>query len=930
MIVEEKGKGRMIAQKINRLVVFVATICCLISGLIGIICIAVVNSRAQQIYNQNMLSLVPVYHVQTDFQIIRTDLRGMALEASTGTHSGTDYAGEIGKLSNDMKSQINLYSKRLSSDEEKSNFNVIVSDVDAYINTINAMESEITANQLTQAMETMSKNNTLATDLKNRIAKAFTLNADQAAQVNYTSTVIFFVSIGIVVAVAVACILVFIRIASRTANKISLPIRKMVDIAGAVADGKLDVNLDVNSTDETGILAEAFQKIILALNRMKADVDMLIRAALEGNLDVRADTSKQSGDFKAILDGVNQMLDTVKAPLDVAFPFIGNLAHGVSQQNINNIYKGDFAKLTDNLNEVHHSLSILFAESQKLDEAGKNGDLEVRGDASQLSGFYAAIIQGINDTFDSIKAPLDVASGFIQILAEGGYQDDIDNVYKGYYATLVDDLNHARQSLHALVGESIKLKDAGLKGDLTTRGDASQLKGSYADIIDGLNSMLDAVAAPINEANHVLKKVAVNDYTVQMNGQYQGSFSELKNSTNSVMNTLQEIQEVFLKVSEGDVSLYETYRAIGKRSEQDQILPAMVTMMQSIRDMILEANRLASAAVAGDLGQRGEEQKFQGGFRKVIEGFNQTIAAVDAPLGEESRVLQELAQGNLRVEMTGEYQGEYNRVKEVITQVVDTFNHVLGELNIAADQVSSGSKQVADASQSLSQGASEQASSVEELTSTVSEVAGQTKQNADDAMQASTHSAEAQMQANQGKTKMDEMLQSMREINESSTSISKIIKDIDDIAFQTNILALNAAVEAARAGQYGKGFAVVAEEVRNLAAKSAKSAKDTAALIEKAMIRTENGTKIANETAEMLSKILDGISRTTDIVKQIASASSAQATAIAQIDQGITQVSTVVQTNSATAEESAASSEELSGQAEALMQLVSRFQLKNG
>ncbi len=303
-----------------------------------------------------------------------------------------------------------------------------------------------------------------------------------------------------------------------------------------------------------------------------------------------------------------------------------------------------------------------------------------------------------------------------------------------------------------------------------------------------------------------------------------------------------------------------------------------------------------------NLQARGNAEKFEGGYRQIIEGMNKTIEAVDASIEGCTQILQELAKGNLTIAVTAEYKGEYNKIKNALNQTIDSFNELLGNISISADQVSVGSNQVSDASQSLSQGASEQAS---------------------------TLSYAVQADADQGNEKMEQMLVSMHQINESSSNISKIIKVIDDIAFQTNILALNAAVEAARAGQSGKGFAVVAEEVRNLAAKCAEAAKNTTVLIEGSIGKVESGTKIANDTAGMLSKISESVKKANVLVGNIASASNDQATAIAQIDKGISQVSTVVQTNSATAEESAASSEELSGQASLLMEMVRKFKLKN-
>lgn len=244
--------------------------------------------------------------------------------------------------------------------------------------------------------------------------------------------------------------------------------------------------------------------------------------------------------------------------------------------------------------------------------------------------------------------------------------------------------------------------------------------------------------------------------------------------------------------------------------------------------------------------------------------------------------------------------------------------------------MAAGSKHVSESSISLSQGATEQASSVEELSSSLEEVASQTKLNADSANTVNDLTGKAQSEAQIGNNYMQEMLESMKEINTSSAGISKIIKVIDEIAFQTNILALNAAVEAARAGQHGKGFAVVAEEVRNLAARSAKAAKETTDMIEGSIGKVNDGTKIANQTAEALTKIVEMVTEVAEHVEKIASASTEQSIALEQINQGVMQVSDVVQSNSATAEESAAASEELNAQAELLKETVGHFKLRDG
>jgi len=288
-----------------------------------------------------------------------------------------------------------------------------------------------------------------------------------------------------------------------------------------------------------------------------------------------------------------------------------------------------------------------------------------------------------------------------------------------------------------------------------------------------------------------------------------------------------------------------------------------------------------------------------------------------------------IAAGDLATEVTtstGDELGDVAASFEVMRQRV---HDVMAGINQEADQVSAGAHNVSDASVAMSQGASEQAASVEQLSASISEIASQTASNAENADKANELTMGTRTKAEVGNQEMQEMLSAMEEINSASVNISKIIKVIDEIAFQTNILALNAAVEAARAGQHGKGFAVVAEEVRNLAARSAKAANETTEMIEGSMQKVEAGRGIANKTADALHAIVEDVSCVADLVANIAKASKEQKLALEQINQGVQQVSQVVQANSATSEEAAASSQQLNNQASRMKASVARFKLNH-
>ena len=349
-------------------------------------------------------------------------------------------------------------------------------------------------------------------------------------------------------------------------------------------------------------------------------------------------------------------------------------------------------------------------------------------------------------------------------------------------------------------------------------------------------------------------------------------------------------------------------------------------LLRPIKSIVSAAAEIADGNLNVQIAAESEDEvgRLARTFLKMVQNLNVIVSDVDYILGK-------MAEGDFDVRTNSEesYVGNFRGILSSMRTLNIKLSNVLMQINTAADQVSDGSEQVSSGAQALSQGTTEQASSIEELAATINEISLHVKQTAENAVQAREQTIPAGCEVDSCNHQMQEMIAAMDEIGEMSGQISKIIKTIEDIAFQTNILALNAAVEAARAGEAGKGFAVVADEVRNLASKSAEASKNTSALIEGAVRAVEKGTNIANETAHMLNKVVESAQAVSETVDKIADATKEQYSAIGQITVGVDQISSVIQTNSATAEESAAASEELSGQAQMLKALVNQFNLRN-
>jgi methyl-accepting chemotaxis protein len=689
-------------------------------------------------------------------------------------------------------------------------------------------------------------------------------------------------------------------------DAILLPIGEGNRILAQISSGKVDELITQNYKGDHEKMKLAVNNVAQVVQGLQKELARLVEASREGQLSDRGKPEQFQGAFAEIVRGVNTMLDAILLPIGEGNRILAQVSNGKIDELIAQTYKGDHEKMKQAINNVAVVLQSLQKEMARLTEASREGQLSDRGKPEQFQGAYAEIVRGVNTMLDAILLPIGEGNRILAQISAGKIDELIAQTYKGDHEKMKQAINNVAMVTQGLQKELARLIEASKEGQLSDRGKPEQFQGAFAEIVRGVNTMLDAILLPIGEGNRILVQVSNGKIDELIAHTYKGDHEKMKQAINNVAQVLQELHK--------------------------------------------ELARLTEASNAGKLAERGHHDQFKGAYAEIVRGVNAILDAVIVPLNVSAKYVEQISKGDNPPLITDTYYGDFNLIKNNLNTLVTAMNEItsaadeiangnltvdirersaqdklmqalasmvsgltqtVSDIRTIAGEVSSASQSISTASIQVSKGASAQAAAAEEASSSMEEMVSNIKQNADNAQQTDKIANKSAKDALESGKSVLEAVAAMKEI-------ANKISIIEEIARQTNLLALNAAIEAARAGEHGKGFAVVAAEVRKLAERSQKAAGEINQL-------SATTLKVSEKSGEMLDKLVPDIQRTAELVQEISSASKEQDTGAEQINKALQQLEQVIQQNASASEEMASTTEELTGQSEQLVSALSFF-----
>ena len=635
-----------------------------------------------------------------------------------------------------------------------------------------------------------------------------------------------------------------------------------------LAEGDLTTEISLLPQDRHSVMA-SIAAVQSALRLLMSDMNRMSREHDAGDIDVKIDESQFKNDFANMAKGVNGMVFGHIAVKKKAMACIKEFGEGNFDAPLEK-FPGKKAFINDHIETLRTNTKSFIADMAHMSQQHDLGDIDIKIDEGRFKGDFAVMAKGVNGMVFGHIAVKKKAMACIKEFGDGNFDAPLEK-FPGKKAFINDNIEAMRTNIKSFIADMNHMSHEHDLGDIDVKIDEGRFKGDFGAMARGVNTMVFGHIAVKKKAMACIKEFG--------DGNLDAPLETFPGKKAFINETIEQVRN-------------------------------------NIKALIVDANSLSAAALAGVLETRADAPAHRGDFRKIVEGMNSTLDSVVEPFNDVKRVMEAMAAGDMTQKITRSYQGDFDAMKLAVNTSIEKLSETLAQINIAADDLSNAAGQVSSTAQSLSQSSSEQAASVEETTAAMEQMTSSINQNADNAKVTNNIATQAATEAQEGGGAVTETVSAMKQI-------ANRIGIIDDIAYQTNLLALNAAIEAARAGEHGKGFAVVAAEVRKLAERSQVAAQEIGNL-------AGSSVALAEKAGSLLGAMVPSIKKTSDLVQEIAAASDEQSTGVAQINGAMGQLNKATQQNASASEELAATAEELGAQSAQLQQLVGFFRVDRG